>query len=388
MKIVYCTDTISRMGGIEIVTIAKANALAAIPGNQVWIVVSDYNHPAIARLDNVTVLNLAVHYYEEDYKGYWHAFFDFWRKQRYHRRHLEQVLNDINPDVVITTGKDTRRFLARLKVKSNPVFIRELHFSRHYGLQQAQGWLSWMIVKIGEIYDYGFLIRKYDKIVVLTEADKSGSWRNWDKVIVMPNPLIKQEKRHSLGTSTVAVSAARLYRTKNYASLVNIWAKVIQRHPDWTLQIWGEGPEENHLREQIDRMGLNKHVFLMGYTSEVQEQMANASLFVLTSRTEGFSLVAIEAMSVGIPAVVYDCPGGVRYVVKDGETGYLVPMDDEDAFEEKVCTLIENEDLRRRMGQASLQEVEQYRIEKIAKRWMTLFNELAREKHKNYDSFQ
>ncbi len=126
----------------------------------------------------------------------------------------------------------------------------------------------------------------------------------------------------------------------------------------------------------------------MGYTSDVQEQMAKASLFVLTSRTEGFSLVAIEAMSVGIPAIVYNCPGGIRYVVKDGETGYLVPMDDEDAFVQRVCTLIENEDLRRRMGKASLQEVEQYRIEKIAKQWMVLFNELAREKHKNYDSFQ
>ena len=118
----------------------------------------------------------------------------------------------------------------------------------------------------------------------------------------------------------------------------------------------------------------------MGYTSEVQEQMAKASLFVLTSRTEGFSLAAIEAMSVGIPAVVYNCPGGIRYVVKDGETGYLVPMDDEDAFAEKVCTLIENEDLRRTMGQAALKEVEQYRIENITQRWMDLFQELLDKK--------
>ena len=241
MKIVYCTDTISRMGGIEIVTIAKANALAAIPGNQVWIAVSDFKHPAIMQLTNVKVLDLAIHYFEEDAKGYWHAIIDFWKKQRFHRRRLELVLNEINPDVIITTGKDTRRFLPKLKIKSNPVFIRELHFSRHYGLQQAQGWLNRTIVKIGEIYEYGFLIRKYDKIVVLTEADKSGSWKNWDKVVVMPNPLIKQEKGISNGTPKVAVSAARLFRTKNFESLVNIWAKVILRHPDWILQIWGAG---------------------------------------------------------------------------------------------------------------------------------------------------
>lgn len=380
MKIVYCTDTISRMGGIEIVTIAKANALAAIPENQVWIAVSDYKNPAIMQLTNVKVLDLAIHYFEEDAKGYWHALFDFWKKQRFHRRQLELALNEINPDVVITTGKDTRRFLPKLKIKSNPVFIRELHFSRHYGLQQAQGWLNRTIVKIGEIYEYGLLIRKYDKIVVLTEADKSGSWKNWNKVAVMPNPLIKQEKGVSCGTSKIAVSAARLYRTKNFESLINIWAKVILRHPDWTLQIWGEGPEESRLREKIDRMGLKNHVFLMGYTPEVQEQMAKASLFVLTSRTEGLSLVLLEAMSVGIPAVVYNCPGGIRYVLKEAKTGYLVPLNDEDAFAEKVCALIENEELRMAMGQACLQEVKQYRMENIVPRWMDLFQELLAKK--------
>ena len=382
MKIVYCTDTISQMGGIEIVTIAKANALAAIPGNQVWIAVSDNKQPSIMSLKNVKVLDLAVHYFEEDAKGYWHAFFDYWKKQRFHRQRLELVLNEINPDVVITTGKDTRRILPKLKIKSNPVFIRELHSSRHYGLHQAQGWLTWAIVKIGEIYEYGLLIRKYDKIVVLTKADKSGSWKNWDKVVVMPNPLIKQEKEISNGTSKVAVSAARLFRTKNYESLVNIWAKVILRHPDWRLQIWGEGPEEGHLREQISRMGLKNHVFLMGYTSEVQEQMAKASIFVLTSLTEGFSLVTIEAMSVGIPAVVYNCPGGICHVVKDGETGYLVPMNDEDAFVEKICALIENDELRKKMGKACLQEVEQYRMESIVQRWMELFQDLLAKKRK------
>lgn len=130
-------------------------------------------------------------------------------------------------------------------------------------------------------------------------------------------------------------------------------------------------------------MNLMNHVFLMGYTPDVQEQMAQASIFVLTSRTEGFSLVAIEAMSVGIPAVVYNCPGGIRYVVKDSVTGYLVPMDDEDTFAQKICTLIENENLRIKMGQASLQEVEQYRIEKIAEQWMGLFEELVRNIHKD-----
>lgn len=367
---------------MEIVTIAKANALAAIPGNQVWIAVSDYNHPAIAKLDNVTVLDLAVHYYEEEHKSYWHAFFDLGKKRRFHRQRLELLLNDINPDVVISTGDSARKFLPLLRLKSQPVFIREFHTYRHFWVEKSKKWFDKFLWEISELYDDLLIAYKYDKLVVLTRADKSGSWQTWDKVAIMPNPIIKKEKEYSTCTSKIAITAARLVDVKNYASLVNIWEKVVQVHPDWTLQIWGNGPEENRLREQIDRMNLMNHVFLMGYTPDVQEQMAQASIFVLTSRTEGFSLVAIEAMSVGIPAVVYNCPGGIRYVVKDSVTGYLVPMDDEDTFAQKICTLIENENLRIKMGQASLQEVEQYRIEKIAEQWMVLFKELVRNKHK------
>ena len=326
------------------------------------------------------MLDLAVHYYEEDCRGYWHAMMDFRKKRKYHRLRLEQMLNDINPDVVISTGLSTRYFLTKLRIKSNPVFIREIHFTRHYRWHHAQGLRKKIFAISSEIRDYGLNIWKFDAIAVLTKAEKSGLWKNWNKVKVMPNPIVKQEKEHSTCSSKVAITAARLVKIKNYDSLINIWAKVVLRHPDWTLQIWGEGPEKQQLREQIDRMGLKEHVFLMGYTPDVQDQMAKASLLVLTSRTEGFSLATLEAMSVGIPTVVYSCPGGISYVVKDGETGFLVKMNDEDAFVEKVCTLIENEKLRKAMGQAALKEVEQYRIEKIARRWMTLFQELLKKK--------
>lgn len=380
MRIVYCTDSIYNMGGIEIVTIAKANALAAIPGNLVWIALADNKFSAVTRLKKVSVLDLAVHYYEEDNQGYWHAMMDFRKKRKYHRLRLEQMLNDINPDVVISTGLSTRYFLTKLRIKSNPVFIREIHFTRHYRWHHAQDLRKKILAIISEIRDYGLNIWKFDAIAVLTKAEKKGLWKNWNKVKVMPNPIIKQEKDHSTCTSKVAITAARLVKIKNYEALVNIWAKVVERHPEWILQIWGEGPEGGHLREQIDKMGLKNHVFLMGYTPDVQDQMAKASLFVLTSQTEGFSLVMIEAMSVGIPAVAYNCPGGLPYVLKDGETGYLVPMNDEDAFVEKVCMFIENEELRRKMGQAALLEVEQYRMEKMTQRWMELFQELLDKK--------
>ena len=381
MKIVYCIDTVTRLGGIEIVTIAKANALAQIPGNQVWLALANNDHSVITRLKNVSILDLAVHYNENDDKGgYLHAMLDYMKKRRLHRKRLEPLLNDIRPDIVISTGMSAKKFLPTLKIKSNPVFIREVHFFRLYRSKQAHSIHEWVAAKIGELRDYGVTIRRYDKIVVLTDAEKVGPWANWDKVVTIPNPIPNREKAHSTCTHKVAITAGRLMWVKNLEALVNIWAKVIQRHPDWTLQIWGEGDMKRNIEEQIGRLGLKEHVFLMGYTSEVQEKMAEASIFVMTSRTEGFSLVTTEAMSVGIPTVAYNCLGGISHVVKDGVTGFLVPMNDEDAFVEKVCALIEDEERRVEMGQAALREAEQYGIEKITQRWMELFHELLTKK--------
>lgn len=380
MKIVYCADTIYTFGGLEIVTILKANALARVPGNQVWIVVTDNKYSTITRLEKVNVLDLAVHYYEHENKGYWYAVMDNLRMRKIHRQRLENILNDIQPDIAISTGKLTKFFLPTLKVRSNPVFIRELHTAKNYKMHNAVTLRDKLVAKVGQIFDYGWKIKQYDKIVVLTEADKIGSWAKWDKVVAIPNPITHEPEAFSTLENKVAIAAGRLTNIKNFCSLINTWAKVIQRHPDWTLQIWGEGDFRNRLEKKIQEMGLTKHVFLMGYTDNTLSQMAKASLFVSSSISEGFSLATVEAMAVGLPAVAYNGHGGLRYVLHDGVTGILVPLNDEDTFAEKICLLIEDEELRRKMGQAALEEVKRYQVDEIVKLWMQLFTELRQKK--------
>lgn len=383
MKIVYCIDTIDRLGGIEQITIAKVNALARIYGNEVWLVLANNGESARTKLKNVSVIDLEIHYYENDKQGgYIHAITDYMKKRRLHRKRLELALQEIDPDVVVSTGMSEKNFLPTFKLKSNSVFIREVHFSLFYRSEQAHSVREWLAAKVGETLDYRLYIKKYDKVVVLTEASKVGKWKQWDKVTILPNPITKEVELQSSCNSKIAITAGRLMQVKNQDALINIWTRVVQRHSDWTLLIFGEGPQREDLTRKIEKMGMTNHVFLMGFTPEVQEQMAKASLFVLTSQTEGFSLVTLEAMSVGVPTIVYNCPGGIRYLVKDGVTGYLVPLNDEDAFAEKVCSLIENEELRKTMGQAAMHESEQYKIEIITQRWMNLFQELLDKKRR------
>lgn len=380
MNIVYCTDIVYELSGVDVTTITKANALANIPGNRVWIVVTDNPRSLELQLRNVSVIKADVHYYTNDDKGPLAALWDIFQKRKIHQRQLESLLEGINPDVVIASGVLMKYFLPSLKLSSRPVFIRELHSNRNYSLQSVSSWKGKLIPLVGYIYDYYWKIRQYDQIVVLTENEKQGWWKYWKKVVVIPNPITHWSGRVSEGNAKVAITGGRLAKMKNFSGLINIWEKVSRRHPDWILQIWGVGETQKELENQIEEKNLSEHVLLNGYTGEMGVEMSKASLFVFTSLSESFSLVTLEAMSVGIPAVVYNCPGGISYVVKDNVTGFLVPMNDEDAFVEKVCTLIEDEELRKKMGQAALAESKQYGIDKITHRWMDLFQELLDKK--------
>ena len=386
MKIVYCIDSIGKTGGREMTTITKANALARIPGNQVWIMVASGEEPPIKKLENVSVVYHNVHYFEEDWKGYWFALRDYFRKVRIYKERVESAMNAIEPDIVISTGHSEKKFFHRLKIVSNPVFIKEIHLEKCYKSKFSRTWRERLLAKMSEWYEYGHTCKKYDKIVLMTEAEKSGSWKNWDKVVSIPNPVCPFPGELSDVESKIAITAGRLHKTKNFPSLINVWKLIHQRHEDWKLQIWGEGEESQTLQRLIEDMELTGTVQLMGYTPDIRVKMSKASLFVLTSLSETFSLVTVEAMSVGLPTVVYHCSGGLGFVVRDGKTGYLVPQNDEEAFADKVCFLIENDNKRKEMGYAALEDSRKYATENIIKQWMALFEELLEKKRVPHQS--
>lgn len=382
MNIVYCIDATYNLSGTDIVTITKANALAAIPGNRVWVVSAGNPHSLLHRLKQVSVTDLNVRYYQHDSEGLLTALIDIQKTRRIHKKKLAEFLENVQPDVVISSGVLTKIFLPTLKISSDPVFIRELHADRHYNRESSKGLIKKLIALAGELYDFHWKIHAYDKVVVLTEKENSGSWKNWKKLAVIPNPITHWSGLKSSCKAKVAITAGRLAPMKNFTGLINIWSKVVKRHPDWVLQIWGTGGTQQSLEKQIQQLGLEENVHMMGYTTEISEQMSQASIMLLSSLSESFSLVTLEAMSVGIPTVVYNCPGGISHLVKNEKTGYLVPLNEEDIFVERVCQLIENEELRKEMGMAGIEESKQYTMDHIITRWMSLFQELLNQKRK------
>ncbi len=381
MRIAYCLNSIRYLGGIQRVTIAKANALADISDNEVYIIVSDNREGLIVHplSPKVHLIDLAVNYYQDDWKSKWHVLKGIVVKRRKHKKKLAKVLHEINPDIVISVGQSEKNMIPA--ISGRWVKVRELHFTKNYRWFHAHSIFSKTLAIFGELYDYFYKIRQYDRIIVLTYEDKESHWKGYKNVSVIPNPISFSDiaANNTLeGKKVIAIG--RLNAQKNFSSLIRSYRIVAQKHPDWILEIYGDGEQKYDLLQLIEQFDLRKQVYLRGFTSEVQRELLNASCFVLSSDFEGLPLVMLEAMSCGLPVVSYACPCGPKDIISEGVDGFLVPVNDEQGLADRICRLIENEEMRKAMGKAARLKAEQYRIEKIIPMWMDLFNQLLKEK--------
>jgi glycosyltransferase involved in cell wall biosynthesis len=214
---------------------------------------------------------------------------------------------------------------------------------------------------------------------VLTRDDQRDYRPFARRVELIPNPVPPLDGGVSAQTAPVAVAAGRLNSQKGFDLLIRAWAQVAERCPDWRLEIYGSGPERPALERLIGDYGLADRVALEGRTRALGAAMAAASLYVLSSRFEGFGLVLVEAMGKGLPVVSFDCPRGPSDIVRDGIDGLLVPPEDVSALAQSILALIENEPRRRRLAKAALDKADRYRTEAIAPRWDALLADLTRQ---------
>lgn len=378
MNIVYCTDSYRYFGGIQRITIEKANALAEIPGYNVYLIVSDnktgdISHPLSPK---VHLIDLDINYYEDDWKSKFHFIRGLIVKRYKHRKRMKEVFNKIKPDIVIATGTSEKYFINAIKGSAKS--IREIHFVSNYrDISSANSSLfNKIISKISTFIDFKFSINNYDLIALLTKEDKENNWRDNPKAIVMPNPITFSSAEVSSLTNKEIISVGRLSGQKNFSSLIQICSNVFKKHPDWHLTIWGDGNERKHLNELINKFKLGNHVFLPGSTTDVRSKLLNASIFAFSSNFEGFALALLEAAECGLPLVSYSCPSGPKDLITDGENGFLVPPGDEDLFAERLCQLIENEHLRKQLGEEAHRRAQEFALDKIIGRWQKVFEEL------------
>jgi len=222
---------------------------------------------------------------------------------------------------------------------------------------------------------------KLDALAVLTEADRAdyvrmlGAART--RVEQIPNAVPELGGGVASPDSRVVVAAGRLTAQKGFDLLIPAFAAVVREHPDWQLRIHGAGPQRAELRRLILEHDLYSNVFLMGPTAQLGEALAQGSIFVLSSRFEGFGMVIVEAMSKGLAVVSFDCPRGPSEIISHGRDGLLVPELDVDALGSSIAGLAADRERRAALGAAALETARRYDREAIGARWDSLLQALV-----------
>ncbi len=203
-----------------------------------------------------------------------------------------------------------------------------------------------------------------------------------DRAEVICNPCDAGEQRAgpppSAGVRRI-VAVGRLVEQKGFDLLVDAFSEVASAFPDWSLTIHGEGPERERLQERIDKREMQGAIRLAGVTRRPGEWIEGASVFVLSSRYEGFPNVLIEAMAAGIPVIATRCDFGPGDIVGDGVSGLLVAVDDVDALAAALRRMMADAELRASLPPSGRLAVARFSTEAIMSQWDTCFRRALRD---------
>ena len=199
---------------------------------------------------------------------------------------------------------------------------------------------------------------------------------------VIANPVeLKDENLftdYEKAEKSIAYSARFEVVQKRQDIMLEAFKLVHEKHPDYILKFFGDGPDEDKMKKYAEELGISSIVSFCGKSSKVLEDISVSEMFVLSSDYEGIPNSLLEAMSIGLPCVSTDCsPGGAKMLINDGENGILVPRSDAKALSEAICRMIEDRDGAIRMGKAATEVRERFKMGVIMNAWEKYITEIA-----------
>lgn len=381
MKIVYVIDSLANKGGAERVIINKMDYMVSHFGYDISIITcyQDKDTPnAYPIPKGIKQVYLGVPFYSQYNYRYPYR---LWVKHSIDcqmKKALTDAVQAINPDILIGVSYFQANIVTGIKCRAKKVI--EVHEPRPFTLSDyglSRGNLSSWYMKRYRNWYFRKVEEKADIVVTLTPGD-AHEWRRAKKVQVIPNFTVMPIEKLSDGHAKRVIAVGRLEWVKGYDRLISAWRIVSEKHPDWHLDIFGNGTLEKELKEQQRKLGLDNRMTIHSATPHINIEYSNSSFYVGTSHFEGFPLVLLEAMQVGLPCVAFDCPFGPSAVIEDGKNGFLVPDNDIKQLAARIASLIEDSQMRNDFSKAAIEKSKLFSVENVMNQWKTLFENLIK----------
>ncbi len=268
---------------------------------------------------------------------------------------IRKKLIEIDPDIVISFMTETNIISTiSCRIISKPIIIAE---RISYDFLKSRIWVS--LRKL--VYRFS------NALIVQTRYDKE-KYHRLSNTFVINNPLnFKEMILNTNREEKNILAVGRLNRQKGFDRLIKAYSNLDQK--DWKLAIIGEGSERNNLEKLIFDLNLEDYISMPGRTKSIEKWYKKSSIFVLSSRIEGFPNVLCEAMAYGCACVSFDCIAGPNEIITDKVDGYLVKNGDINALAEKMDFLINNPEDRRRIGKEAMKIRDRLNIDSIMSKW-------------------
>jgi glycosyltransferase involved in cell wall biosynthesis len=364
MKILYIVPDITDSGGIARVLSLKSNYL-----------VDHFNYE---------VAFLSVN---ESYPNCFYEFHPYikWtniRKSKnlflFIKEYIDAIKTSIEvekPDIIVICDA-VLWFLIPVFVKTEIPIVFETHFPINFKKDASDYSLFRMLRNKFLLFLRRRAIAKFSYTVFLT-ADANKYW-NLKNSGVIANPLsFKSENTASLCSNRATAVCINPY-VKGLDRLLLVWSEIIKRHPDWTLDIYGKWTDNCVFLKMVEELKISTSINFLAITKDIQNSYRQSSVFLMTSRTEAFGMVLIEAMASGVPCIAYDCPSGPRAIIQEAENGFLIEDGNTAVFVQKLDLLMQDKKMRIQMGAKAFESSNKYEIDGVMKQWNQVFVNLKK----------
>lgn len=361
MRICIIADQIYKSGGIERVLSHRINYLID-KGYEVHLVTNENNH--------------SKPYFDYHHKLIHHDLnVGFNKKNSLFSKNnlflsikyfllLKDTIRKINADFIIVSNYFYEYYFLPFMVKKEKL-IKEYHSS----LTQEKP-------KESKIYKLKKYFSKFYYLHVFLSQEES-LLSGFSNTIVVPNPVneINFTPKELNERSKKIIAAGRLVELKGFERLIESWSHIAYKYPDWSLEIYGDGEEQykNKLYNLIDKYSLKEQVFIYPSTNKIIEKMLDSRIYAMTSYTECFPMVLLEAMQTQTSILAFNCPTGPRSMIKNNKNGIIVEDGNLTDFSNQLENLILDNDYSQALANNGYEEVKKYDVDSVMPKWEDIF---------------